>query len=374
MDSKVSFIVPCYKLGHLLAECVQSILSQSFQDLEVLIMDDCSPDQTPEVARSFDDPRVKYIRNEANLGQLRNYNKGIELSTGKYVWLISADDRLRRPYIVDRYVRVMEAHPEAGYVFCPAVRLEDGREGEVIAYSVHGNRDRIFDGQRFMSELLMEGCTVVSASGMVRRDCYETISLFPLDLPWGGDWYLWCLFALHHDVAYLAEPMVNYRRHALCSTDALVSQQIHNCAESDVIVPRRLLDKAEEAGVPGLVEKCKEAIAGQYAKNVASRRYKSFAGWHQYSMTLEEFERSLSRIGRDAREKSFIRARTYAYVADNYYWQQDFGRALQFYRRAIRENPMRPKVWMKYLLLRLGHLGIRFRSLLSKLAGSEARG
>jgi glycosyltransferase involved in cell wall biosynthesis len=57
-------------------------------------MDDCSPDNTPEVARSLQDPRVKHIRNNPNLGHLRNYNKGISLSRVKYVWLISADDYL----------------------------------------------------------------------------------------------------------------------------------------------------------------------------------------------------------------------------------------------------------------------------------------
>ena len=117
---KVSFVVPCYKLAQFLPECVTSILGQTFQDFEILIMDDCSPDNTPEVARSFDDARVVYMRNEVNLGHLRNYNKGIELSRGQYVWLISADDCLRRPYVLEKYIGLMDAHPEVGYVFCSA--------------------------------------------------------------------------------------------------------------------------------------------------------------------------------------------------------------------------------------------------------------
>ena len=84
MDPIVSFVVPCYRLAHLLPECISSILAQTYQDFEILIMDNCSPDNTPEVARSFDDPRVKHIRNEVNLGHLRNFNKGIATSRGKY--------------------------------------------------------------------------------------------------------------------------------------------------------------------------------------------------------------------------------------------------------------------------------------------------
>jgi glycosyltransferase involved in cell wall biosynthesis len=107
----VSFVIPCYKLAHLLPECINSILGQSFSDFEVLIMDDCSPDNTAEVAASFKDPRVKHIRNDPNLGHLRNYNKGIGLTRGRYVWLISADDYLRKPYILERYVNCFDSHP-----------------------------------------------------------------------------------------------------------------------------------------------------------------------------------------------------------------------------------------------------------------------
>src|SRR5215510_13771600 len=112
MKKDVSFIIPCYKLAHLLSECVSSILLQTYENFEVLIMDDCSPDQTPEIAQSFHDPRVKHVRNERNLGHHRNYNKGIQLACGKYIWLISADDCLRRPYTLERYVQAMEGHPE----------------------------------------------------------------------------------------------------------------------------------------------------------------------------------------------------------------------------------------------------------------------
>src|SRR2546425_3448751 len=107
----VSFVVPCYNLAHLLPECINSILCQTYGDFEVLIMDDCSPDKTAEVAQSFRDHRVKHIRNEPNVGHLRNYNNGIALSQGKYVWLISADDCLRRPYILQRYVDLLNRNP-----------------------------------------------------------------------------------------------------------------------------------------------------------------------------------------------------------------------------------------------------------------------
>src|SRR5579875_3105196 len=123
MNPTVSFVVPCYKLAHLLPQCLDSILGQSYGDLEVLLMDDCSPDDTPAVAARYQhDKRVRYIRHQKNVGHLRNYNHGIRQARGKYIWLISADDYLRLPYALERYVSFLERHPRVGFAFCPAVR------------------------------------------------------------------------------------------------------------------------------------------------------------------------------------------------------------------------------------------------------------
>ena len=132
MEPKVSFIVPCYNLAHLLADCVNSILMQSYSNFEVLIMDDCSPDHTPEVAQSFSDHRIRYIRNERNLGNIGNYNRGISLTKGDYIWLISADDYLQMDYVLHRYVQVMKSHPKVGYVFSPVIALENGQQTGIM--------------------------------------------------------------------------------------------------------------------------------------------------------------------------------------------------------------------------------------------------
>jgi hypothetical protein len=104
--------------------------------------------------RSSQDSRVKHIRNEQNLGPLRNYNKGITLSRGKYVWLISADDYLRRPYVLERYVELTEAHPSVGYTFCPGVAVKNGKEGGIWKGSEYGRHDCIIKGHVFLKTLL----------------------------------------------------------------------------------------------------------------------------------------------------------------------------------------------------------------------------
>jgi glycosyltransferase involved in cell wall biosynthesis len=343
----VSFVVPCYNLAHVLGECISSILGQSYRELEILVLDDCSPDDTPEVARSFQDPRVRHIRNDTNLGHLRNYNRGIGLASGKFVWLISADDRLRRPYILERYLRVMDANPQIGYACCPALSLINADEGYLEG--ALSSRDMIVPGKSFARRLLREGNVVVAASGMVRRECYDTLGAFPLDLPYAGDWFLWCLFALHYDVAYFAEPMVNYRQHDLSMTSQLTGERFATRFKDGLAVLWRIRQAASGLGYNDLVKLCRLRIAYQYAHNMLGRTL----GESRYSMTVEEFESSLQNNASDPLEADIIRARAWEIVADGWFRRRDFGRARSCYALA-RAHGSRMTIPAKQLLLGLG--------------------
>lgn len=367
----VSFVVLCYKLAHLLPECVDSILSQTYPDLEVLIMDDCSPDNTAEVATSFHDPRVKHIRNHQNLGLLGNQNEGIRLSRGKYVWIISADDYLRRPYILQRYVELMEKHPRVGYAFCSGVGVRDSQETGVLGYSKYRNRDGIVNGHVFLNKLLY-GNIVLAASAMARRECYDKTSLFPLDVVWAGaqvdmrwvvDWYLWCIFALWFDVAYFAEPMVCYREHDLSLSNDL-TQNVAMCAAADIAVPWLVRQKANECGLEKLSEDCLRAVAHEYARHGKSKRYRGATS----CMSVNDFEESLCRSTESERERNWIRARFYAAKGDAFFSKGDLPAARRFYLDSLHKDPRMAKVYGK-LLFSLGKPGKYLLRLLRSVRG-----
>jgi glycosyltransferase involved in cell wall biosynthesis len=275
MEPKVSFIVPCYNLAHFLADCVDSILSQTYGDFEVLIMDDCSPDNTPEVAAEFKDPRVIYIRNETNLGNIRNYNKGIELSRGRYIWLISADDRLRSPNVLQRYVNLLEKNPQVGYVFCPAITLRDNMEFEVEAWTAWpGDRDRILDGREVLRRSVIN-CPVCAPTGLARKECYTRISHFPLNLPRVGDFYLWSVFATVYDVGYLAEPMIYYRRHSTNMEQLMEKDQPSFFLQQDRLA-RWLIKKAvERAGFSDISSEFGRHLFDEYVSRLVQREVES---------------------------------------------------------------------------------------------------
>jgi glycosyltransferase involved in cell wall biosynthesis len=356
MNPTVSFVVPCYNLGHLLKECVDSILSQTYRDFEVLIMDDCSPDQTPEVARSLDDPRVRHIRNEPNLGHLSNYNKGIRMTRGKYVWLISADDRLLRPDVLQKYVSVAESNPSVGYVCSSAVEIRRGEYTPVAAYSAHHGGDTIYEGHIFLQKLLYSN-SVVAASAMVRKSCYDNLGAFPLDMPFAGDWYLWCLFALYYDVAYISEPAVAYRIHEGSMTEALVERNAHVCVQDDLAVLWRIKERAKNAGLPDTVDKARKAIAFEYARQVIGKRYRGVI----CRMSIADCEQSIKRFSAALEEAADLAFRVRVSIGDLETQHGNTTAALEWYRRAIQMRPRALALWIKVALLKTGSLGAHIR-------------
>ena len=352
--TKVTFIVPCYRLAHLLPECVNSILAQTYKDFEVLIMDDCSPDDTPEVARSFNDPRVKHVRNEPNLGHLANYNKGIELSQGDYIWLISADDRLRVPYVLERYVEILDHNANVGFVFCPAIGLQNERETGQVAWTANGGRDALWKGRAFAKRLI-HGNSVAAPAALVRSSCYRDVTLFPLDLPYAGDWYLWCMFSFYHDVAYLAEPMVNYRLHELSMTNRLTQQ--HRVLDN-LAVRWKMKVLADKDGDRALSAACLESIARHYAYCLASRKFTSDG----YGLEFGDFEVSLRAHALSDGEQRIVRSRTNARFADACYAAGDMGCAQEAYLNALRLDPWMPKLWVKIISLKCGRAGKMLRN------------
>lgn len=366
MNPLVSFVVPCYKLAHLLPQCVQSILGQSYQDFEILILDNCSPDNTPEVAASFTDPRVKHIRNQTNIGHVNNFNKGITMATGKYVWLVSPDDWLRCPDVLERYVDVMERNPGVGYVFCRAVEVRGSTEFGPAHWTNCGERDRIWNGRQFMMGLLREGPVVLS-SAMVRKECYEKYGTFSHDMPHANDWYLWFVFALHYQVAYKSEPMVSVRVHEESLTSEFNRGGTDFCTIDEITVLWRIACLAELCGAISNRRPFNSTIA-----RLAARSFTYGFPWApRPRMTEADFEVLLHRYVKDSKDERDIRARVAMSVGDEEFWHGDYKEAAQDYRRALKLRPWWLGIWAKYLLLRTGGVGLGIRQYVLDL--KEAR-
>src|SRR5437867_2134071 len=124
--SRVDVIIPCYKYGHFLSECVKSVLAQEKVEVRALILDDASPDDTEEVAARLasEDSRVVYRRHRTNQGHIATYNEGLDWASGDYLLLLSADDLLT-PGALARAASIMDRHPEVGFTFGRAITTPD---------------------------------------------------------------------------------------------------------------------------------------------------------------------------------------------------------------------------------------------------------
>src|SRR5262245_46403552 len=123
----VSVVVPVWNGARYLRESLDSILAQTYRPIEVLVMDDASTDETPEILASYG-PAVRTRRQGTNRGQFDNVNDGIALAGGEWIAVYHADD-VYRPEIVEREAEFLERHPEAGAVFCLDAWIDaEGRE------------------------------------------------------------------------------------------------------------------------------------------------------------------------------------------------------------------------------------------------------
>lgn len=363
---KVTFIVPCYNLAHLLPICVESIMQQTYEDYEVLIMDDCSPDHTPEVAQALvqGDRRVKHVRNSPNLGHLANYNKAINLAQGEYVWLISADDYLRKPYVLSRFVELMDKHANVGYVFCPSMRVDENVETELMTFTAPRPIDTVFRGHEFLTRYLLEANCVPAPAAMARKKCYAEFGLFPLDLPYSGDWYLWSLFALYCDVGYFAEPMVCRRFHGGNISKVFHRDEVKAFFVNDLAIPIRIRDKAEQEGYLEIVERCKISLASLLAQHMLPPRPTSPV---QVPLTLQEAQEFLCGHVGGPQAESEIRALAFAQMGDHFYRAGNGSKSLSYYRLAFGEDRKLSGVRWKYWLGQLGTPGRALREAISSV-------
>lgn len=214
--SSVDVIVPCYRYGHFLRQCVESVLTQSGVNVRVLIIDDASPDNTAEVATELAEKnsRVTFLRHAQNKGHIDTYNEGIEWASADYMLLLSADDYLL-PGALKRSAGIMDAHPEVGLTFGEVIEQEDD---ELTKSPANSAASSIGDGWSIVSGLEfidISGASniVRTPSAVVRTQLQKRLGGYRRELPHSGDMEMWFRFAASGSVGILKTYQAVYRRH-----------------------------------------------------------------------------------------------------------------------------------------------------------------
>jgi hypothetical protein len=210
MRPQVTLLVPAYNYGRFIAQALDSLLSQTLRDLELIVIDDASRDDTPLVVAPYaSDPRVRVVRHEQNQGHIASYNEGLALARGEYVGILSADDYCLRPDALERQVAVFAHNPRVGMVYSAHMMLDPDGQLTTVA---HGAADAVRSGfDEFRS--LLWGNYILHSGVLLRREVQSALGPYDPQLPQSGDWDLWLRASAGYDVGYIAEPLYVYRLH-----------------------------------------------------------------------------------------------------------------------------------------------------------------
>jgi glycosyltransferase involved in cell wall biosynthesis len=246
----VSVIVPNYNHSRFLRRRIDTILAQTFQDFELILLDDCSTDDSRSILGEYaGDPRVRLEFNEVNSGStFKQWNKGVRFAQGKYVWFAESDDYADQR-LLERLVTVLNDEPTVTFAYCQSWRVFDNDRlngfADYYLDFVDPHRwkaDFCADGREECRNFIVVCNTVPNSSAVVfRRAAYQRVGGADESFRLSGDWKLWAAMALEGRVAYLSEPLNYYRCHD-ASVRSKSRKEEYDVAE-DLQVIRWILDR-----------------------------------------------------------------------------------------------------------------------------------
>ena len=202
---EVSVIIPVYNQSKFIDKAIESVLKQSYQDFEIIVINDGSTDNTESMVQSFIDLRIRYIFHEKNLGISEARNTGIRNSRGKYIALLDADDEFL-PEKLDMQVNLLRNEPSNVGVVCAWSFNIDENGNYISKRCLPRKEGNIFE------DLLSTNYLSVPAL-LIRRECFEKVGLFDSSLDGQEDWDMWIRIAKYYKFSLIKISLAKRRIH-----------------------------------------------------------------------------------------------------------------------------------------------------------------
>ena len=201
-NPKVTVLMSVYNGEKYLQEAIDSILGQTFKDFEFLIINDGSTDKTGEILKSYNDPRIKIINNEKNIGLTKSLNIGLRIAKGEYIARQDADD-ISMPERLEKEVEFLEQNRNIGVVGTDYLIINE--KGKIVHIV------KCLNCSRELKEKLLEGNQFGHGSVMLRKECIDKVGIYREEFKFAQD-YDFCLrIAEVYDVANISEPLYKWR-------------------------------------------------------------------------------------------------------------------------------------------------------------------
>lgn len=217
---KVSVVIPTYNRAYIILEAVESVLTQTYRDFEIIIIDDGSTDNTPEIIRDIQDKKIRYIRHERNQGCSAAYNSGIAAASGDLIGFLDSDD-IWKPDYLEQQVDFLKRHPEVGAVFTDTEILTGSEHVPSLIALMRSfprllpadteARESVVTGRQ-MYLCLLEEVPIKPSAVIVRRELFGRAGTFDENWPSGTDWELFLRFSRSTCFGYINRALVVQRR------------------------------------------------------------------------------------------------------------------------------------------------------------------
>lgn len=252
----ISVILPTYNRASELGKSMQSVLDQTYENLELIVVSDGSTDETEQVVKSFADPRLRFLRSEKNGGLAYARNLGIR--EAKYTLLaFHDDDDLWKPEKLEKQVReLLQSDLSTGFCYCEmSYIMLDGKTVHIVPRrEISLVRKRGYLYPELLRRNYIGGPTL-----LVRKECFDEVGLFDESLAIFEDWDMVLRLSKRYDAAFVAEPLYDYFEHE----KSLTTDRSNTHRERITETLRRLDEKtAEDKNAFGYTEKYLDTYLG----------------------------------------------------------------------------------------------------------------
>ena len=218
----ISVIIPNYNHARYLRRRIDDVLNQTYKNIELIILDDCSTDNSREIILEYKKrhPFISIHFNKVNQGTFKQWNLGVRMARGEFIWIAESDD-LAEPDFLEKAHCILSNNRNLGFVFCDSV-MSDERIRVKMLFSDMGFKRRY---NRYKSDYLNSGNDEIvnylcffngvnNVSGVLfRKSCYERAGYADHSMRYCGDWHLYIRILSVSDVAYISEPLNTIRFH-----------------------------------------------------------------------------------------------------------------------------------------------------------------
>lgn len=243
---KISIVTASYNYQDYIKETIQSVLDQTYSDWELIIVDDCSTDNSVDVIKSFNDERIKLFINEKNLGLKETLKRGIEKTTGEWIAFLESDDILYNNYL-EQKIKILKQYENLGLIFNNVELFGDNTKIKNIEDTIL-QKTQILKLKKYpcnlFKELLDFNRILTFSSVMVKKE-YLLNCDFNTPTDKLLDWWLFIHFAREYEIYYIPEKLTKWRIHTnsyIYKKETTYSYPINLLAYIDILKKEKKLE------------------------------------------------------------------------------------------------------------------------------------